>query len=555
MTVKARPSFSFGKLLMLMVTIFTMASCSNSGPQNINTVPADAAMVATIDFYSIASKGKLAELKEFKTYPKISELLNEESEVLGDLLSQMIDDPAVSGIDWSKKALFYLDNFENPSMYWAFEMKDKSKFRAMLDKIKEEAAADAGEIKSAEGFDYIDDRNMPLAWNDDVILMVFSAEYGSEATLARMSERFSNPADSSISTNAKFNSFYDEDNDMAMWMPMKQIGDMYSQAMMGMPTGMDFPDMEWVFEGESHMVMAMNYNQNDYTVSFRLDPSYELKAKLDEMYSGAPLDKDLLSYLPADSYMFASWHSDKSAKSAMMNMYGEETFAQVDAELAKANVPFSYTEILESIGEDVAFSVSNIGMEAYMTERYNYYTGETEMGEDMRPVVGFSAVMDLTNREVMDYAMDTLMTMSEGMLVNDGEQYYFNVPESGYTFRISYNDERAFFTTMESAMSSYLAGGFGDASLANTDLGEKAASKSFYVYFNMDVSAYPAEIQQMMASPMMAQAKPLMDMLKSLEVYPTGDYEGSYILNFHETDENALYELLSMFDNMGSQML
>lgn len=554
MTVSTRPTFSMSRALMLLMSVFFLASCTDPGPQNVNVVPSDASAVATFDFYSIAKKGKLDEFKEFKTYPKISEFLNEESEVLGDLFSQMIDDPSISGIDWSKKAIWFMEGIESPSAYMVLEMDDKAKFREMLDKVKEEAAADAEDIQSGEGFDYIDGGGSIMAWNDKVVLMKINGAYDSEAALSDVAERLANTQENSIASSEKFNSFYNEGNDVAFWMPMAQFYDIYNTAMNSMSSE-DMPRMDWLFEGESFVIAALNFNKDDYRMTMRLDPSDEVRAKLDEIYTGEPLDAEILNYLPADAYMLLTAHSSKDAKSAMMELYGEDVFANMDEMMANAGVPFKYSQILESFGGNFAMSLSTIAMEPYMRQQYNYYTGETEMVEDMRPKLGMTAVIDLTNRDVLDFAMDTLMVMSEGMLVQDGQQYYFEIPDLGTTVRVSYNEERAFITTMEDAMTAYLNGGYGDASLAGTDLGKKAASMSFYMFFNADMSTYPGQVQQMMNNPMTAQAKPALDMLKSIEVHPTGDYEGSYIINFQETEDNALYDLLSLMDDMGARFL
>lgn len=554
MTVSTRPTFSMSRALMLLMSVFFLASCTDPGPQNVNVVPSDASAVATFDFYSIAKKGKLDEFKEFKTYPKISEFLNEESEVLGDLFSQMIDDPSISGIDWSKKAIWFMEGIESPSAYMVLEMDDKAKFRAMLDKVKEEAAADAEDIKSGEGFDYIDGGGSIMAWNDNVVLMKMDGAYDSEAALSDVAERLANTQENSIAASEKFNTFYNEGNDVAFWMPVAQFYDIYSNAMNNMSSEA-MPRMDWLFEGESFVIAALNFNKDDYRMTMRLDPSDEVRAKLDEIYTGEPLDADILNYLPADAYMLITAHSAKDAKSTVMELYGEDAFTGMDEVMANAGVPFKYSEILESFGGNFAMSISSIAMEPYMREQYNYYTGETEMVEDMRPNMGMSAVIDLTNRDVLDFAMDTLMVMSEGMLVQDGQQYYFEIPDMGTTVRVTYNEERAFITTIDDAMIAYLNGGYGDASLGKTDLGKKAASMSFYMYFNADMSTYPGQIQQMMNNPMTAQAKPVLDMLKSIELHPTGDYEGSYIINFHETEDNALYDLLSLMDDMGARFL
>ena len=148
--------------MLLPVVAVLFSSCSNSAQKNV--IPKDATMVVSFDLKEIASKG------EFSSSPYLAQLkafAAMDSPETAQMVNDLIEDPAISGVDFSEPA--YLFVCKDGCIGFTWKMNSASDLKDFCIK----AGAKDSEFSDHDGFSWLKDPeedNEPIrfAFNDNV---------------------------------------------------------------------------------------------------------------------------------------------------------------------------------------------------------------------------------------------------------------------------------------------------------------------------------------------------------------------------------------------------
>ena len=149
-------------LMLLSVAVVLFSSCSNSAQKNV--IPKDATMVVSFDLKEIATKGELSSspyLAQLKAFAAM------ESPETGKIVNDLIEDPAISGIDFSEPA--YLFVCKDGCIGFTWKMNSASDLKDFFIK----AGVKDSEFSDHDGFNWLtepegNDEPIRFAFNDNV---------------------------------------------------------------------------------------------------------------------------------------------------------------------------------------------------------------------------------------------------------------------------------------------------------------------------------------------------------------------------------------------------
>ncbi|MFT4760659.1 MAG: hypothetical protein ACI9XO_002197 [Paraglaciecola sp.] len=204
------------KLLFLFaISSLFFVACKNDDVSStdaaINSIPADVSSVSVINIQRLMKKADFEAVKEMAFYKKIiAEVENDGQKAIAKILQ----DPAASGVDLSKKAYFFSNidpnNPENIFSGMVLNLKDASAFSALLTDAGLIVEKDANYSKTTRA------QNSITAWNDEVAIIGGGSTRSTDLS-SNLNQFFNTTEETSVANNNEMQKAFSNNHDFSSW--------------------------------------------------------------------------------------------------------------------------------------------------------------------------------------------------------------------------------------------------------------------------------------------------------------------------------------------------
>lgn len=284
--------------IFVFVVIFTSCKKNNSEGRFI---PANAHAVLHINLSSLSSKLPWNEIKN-------NPLFKEANDTDSSWIQNIVDSPAVSGIDRDKGIVFFIQK-ENNGGYIAVEgnIKDGDAFQTFCNRITNNAA-----LTESEGINYISRFPACIGWdNNRFVLIIDAPELQKMDELHRRMKTDSiditdhQPRDlkatcksifeleekKSLAADEKFSAVMKEQGDLHVWINTE---DFYKEVKL--PGMLGLFNLEKFYKG-SVLTAVANFENGSIKINTHSYSNKEL-TKIFEKFSGGKVSEDMLKRIP-----------------------------------------------------------------------------------------------------------------------------------------------------------------------------------------------------------------------------------------------------------------
>lgn len=504
--------------LLLAILSITFVSCKKS-PEYLQLIPSDSPMVVTVDLMSLTLKADMEKVAEMEFYKSLQTELETENKQMFDLLKELEQKPASSGIDLRHDIALFLKAINQDDMYifLTAELTDDDKFRELAEKVA--ATADKTlTVQKNETFSYtLIDSSGVLAWDSRKALLVAYVGDDSDADcLARAQELFTQ--EENLSSNKEFADFISHNKDMNFWMNMGWITKLPELEPLMQQMGSDMYT-------DSYLKMYGNFENGKIVSTSEIVPNEAMKAMYDStrMFE-ADFNSELLKYLPEQNYMTVSYAIDMQSYYDMM--VGQPNFKDAIATIEN-QMGLDMEQMMASLGGSILIDIHGFN-----------------------PVPLFSLSFDVKDSEQINQLMGQIT--GKEIVENSINSINLVFMELHYISR----DGLCYLTNDIAVANAVLAGNKVKDNLRESAVGKNIAKYPVYMFVNLDLEQYPTEvINELTSNPKAATAINMIDSYaKNMEGKMTDTYHGEFTLTTNESNKNSLYTLLSLIDEYYQQI-
>ncbi len=213
---------SFSKLTgVLFAVVLFITACKTEIGNEVDAlakqIPADAAIVTSMNFQNLLGKADFESVKNMAFYKQTLE----EAEKDNPTLAEIMKDPSKSGVDLKKNAYVFAKNDEDKKRQiiggLLMSLEDKNTFEELLQRLNFK------DIGKADGFQYTNPANGNgiVAWNDEMVYIT-GANRGTPQ-LSEVSKLFVEGNSNTVANAPNFSKAMSEDHDFSSWINLNPI--------------------------------------------------------------------------------------------------------------------------------------------------------------------------------------------------------------------------------------------------------------------------------------------------------------------------------------------
>lgn len=333
------------KLLLVLVLTIVLFSCKKrqSASDYTNVIPANAAMVVSIDTWSMLEKGGVTAGDRAEFSAKVLDQTTELNSEVKDIVSAIITDPTKLGVsDNERLYIFTTQDFETAAVLASIS--DRDAIVKTLQTLCKDSAC--SEVTKGELYDWcvINDQVL-CSFNNSSLLMVEN----NDKSKAMVDSLFTLKADQSINSNEAYVKMSKQKCDIEY---MLLCDNLYKTALAysyGMATDDPLENLK-----DTYIFGSLNFEKGRLAISNTMFSSNPKTIKLLEENSAimSKIGTEFLKKLPAKSMMYSAFNIN--GKLFMDKLTENKEFADV--------VNDEYCNVIESI--DGGFAIDMIGIEA-----------------------------------------------------------------------------------------------------------------------------------------------------------------------------------------------
>lgn len=216
-------------LVLISIAVFAFASCSKN--EYVKVIPADAKVVAEVDFKSIVEKC------DFDSNKKVLEAIKTMTSIQStpkqaEYIKKLITDPVESGLDVEQPMYIFVTG-DRTCFGMLFAMDSESKFEEFVKAVMPNISS---KFKKSGDINQMIDGREAMAYNDDAFLILFgfaNSETNLEVKLSQLFKK-ENP----FTETDTYNKMADTDGDAKLWVNLGIIPSALFEA-----TGTDITSM------------------------------------------------------------------------------------------------------------------------------------------------------------------------------------------------------------------------------------------------------------------------------------------------------------------------
>ncbi len=485
------------------------ASCSTT-PEISDSIPDHAFAVASVHPKMMFDKGQISSFDSF-----ISEMPNE-------ILRSVIKDPAESGLVLSNYAyLFGYFEGENPVIGITALVEDTEKLGTLINKLTENQE---DTVYTVEEFSVLapDKESGSLAWNDKQMIMLISPdnEYSREEWEEQLLALFDLPKEEAVTSIVDFNDFRGKMKDLNFWFTGDELQKLLEKSGAMDEMEINFPFALYNNYGQVYIefVDGAMYVHGETHLSDDVE-----KATSTFIVGKEKLNEEMIKLAPGNNLLLAMAYSVELEKLAkLLKGIQNEEMGEISGKLEES-IGVSGNEILESLNGDFVISVNGAP-------------------EGSAIPVDIMIGIGLKDESLQDKLIDQAENMAEVQKEGD----FFTINANGIEIYSGIVKGIWVITNVKGYKAAVTNGGL-EKTLYDSKFNE-FSNGNMGMYLNLDVTTYPAALQNMVSSGGAPEFLELItESLSYLGVEAT-NLENDMTLITAKEDENSLYTLLKLIE-------
>ena len=341
-----------------------LSSCS-SDPNCLSVIPKESNAVMVVNLYSIAEKGKLEEIEDYKFFKAFQKEVRRGSKGISNIIEEFIQDPNMTGIDFTSDVFAYHVNDGEDEMFGCVSavINNETIFEEFIKEMLDEADADFDiEVLEEYKYAFVEDEII-IGWDSEKAVLVAPMNYNSRENLEDEIELlFELKEKKQITSNERFTEFYAERSDVSVWLSSNVLEDLreFRQA----ARGVDF-DLE-----DNLLAAHLTFEKDKFSMKTKFTANEDIQKLLDKhnLWDNN-FNPKLLSLFPEESYALASFSVNSEAYFGMLKE--NEAFDDILDEVEQ-EVDFDLEDVFESIGGSVVYSLFGFDQVEYTYLDWGY---------------------------------------------------------------------------------------------------------------------------------------------------------------------------------------
>lgn len=337
------------RLSVLVVLMVFLAACSDKS-EYTNAIPADATVLVTINFKSLADKAGVNDKESAElTQKALDALKSEMNAATFQQLEKVMKSPKESGIDTDSPCyIFTSPTFQTPT--FVAKVINENNLHTSLDVMAKEQICEP--VAEADGYSFTVVNGNLLAFNATTAVIATGIRSSMmEATNQAIANLMKQTSENSISQSGAFQKMSKQKNDVNFFTSLAAIPQPYrSQASLGLPTEVKPEDLIIIaglnFEKGKITLKTENYSEND-AVKAIIKKQQEAMGKANNTF---------LKYFPASSLMF---FNAGIKGEGLYNMLSDNEEFRKTISMAKAA---EMKEVFSSFNGDISGGLINFTM-------------------------------------------------------------------------------------------------------------------------------------------------------------------------------------------------
>jgi hypothetical protein len=498
-------------VLIVVMALLVAASCSKKTSEIVKSIPDHAALVASLHPEQIYKKGEIGSMES------ITESISNE------FFRNLVKDPLESGIDMSEY-LYFFAYFIGDEIVLGMtaDLNNQEKFTGMIEELNKKKYE---EIIAHKGYSMLipESSDGGIAWNDKQVILLLTPQSAmtTDDWQTELVTLFEQDREQSINSVVNFRDFAGKMKDMNMWLASDDLKKILEKTKSLKEMEFDLP----VSLDNNYSQVFVEFADGAMMVNSEMHLSDDIKKATETfLLAKQNLNKDLLKMSPGNDLLMAlafSMETDRVVK--LMKNFNPPQMEGMSDQVEKATgVPGK--DILEALNGDFVLAINGAqdGASVPVEVLIGIGLDDESLQEKMMGSVGSMAQVEKEGDFFMIKAggVELYSGIVEGIWV------ITNVP--GYKDAITGKGLEK--TLTDSKFKDYTGGSMG-------------------MYMNLDLTTYPASMQNMMAG---GGAPKTLELLTESFDYlgmEASNYENKMILKTANDEENSLYTLLRLVES------
>ncbi len=526
-------------------------SCK-SAPRHAEVIPEDANVVSSIRAGQIFEKADLEKVSQLESLMEV--LRNNMDDELRDLFDQMLEDPSVSGIDFSEPIYYFTysqgkksgDEYKAYSAF-SFGIGKREKFQELMDQLFSDATFEEEEDYTWCYTDGASEYSSLVAFGDDfgVLLSPSGWKMTAEDNQRELENIMTLESESSLmETTENFSDFLGNTADIAYWMNTEIYVDMLDRDLEDVESALKLLNVDFPFDRadleQNYFTGEINFDDGEISMVAQIAFSEALGNLYSEL-EGDNLNTKHLGLIPGEQ-LFGLY-------AISVNMDGvkakidEWEFGDLLDEATSAALGLDYAQVL-----DMLDGTGWMGMSGQVETKIRSYSGEARTEKWPGMYVGFGIADD----EALKTFLDEFQSREiPGLKLEEMDDIYeLEIDRS--VFYLGTNDELLVISNDDNWVKDVVAGEVEEG--LSGDVTGCFDGVPAGAYLNLKLDDWPEDYSSAVFS--FIAYFGLGDKTKGeafMELFDHFQMKGSFqknelLLDFAKDDENSLFAVLQMID-------
>lgn len=546
-----------GLLTLGCILVFTSCKKGEQAgvPDHLKVIPANSAMVMSINAKQLVEKGGLNKYKDFNVYKRFHEEIAKYEPEITKLIDEFLNDTRSTGLNLDQIFAYFriIDGYDMQSVL-TFGVSDQSKVAKWIAQYHKATRVDEYELVEGNGYKaYRLDYRYILVWDKSKALLLNLMEHD-EAAIASFESLLKIDEENSITANADFMECYNTQKDFTAWMPFKTINQLsgYDSSEIGTLSKISGEDWE-----NASMDISINFTNDKAAISGSVWPS----SLVEEYFSKHPilkdgLDKALLSYFPSD-YLFVATTSlnvqeyykllvDNFNRAVEDLDENEEDDYDYYHHYPFGNLGY-IANLRDLIASDDVAKVVNLFKGDVIANIFGFKEG-------MLPIPEFGIIVTINGEE----AFNQLLTLiPESIKFTKTDSYYsYDIPQI-MSIYAGQKGDLMYITNSKMALDNFFAQGFRD-NLGTSSIAQSIKNSHLLYSLNLDISKYPVLVTTALREAMGRTEynifTNMIEPFSSCNLEYAGKNSTEFNVVLKSSKENSLKVILKTVDKYASEM-
>ncbi len=499
--------------IIIVVMVFLLAaSCTKKTSEVINSIPGHATLVASVHPNQIYRKGQISSMKSISEH------------VRNEFIRSIVKEPLQSGIDMSEYLYFFVYFIEDvPVMGMIADLKDREKFRNMIEEIN---GKNYQEIISHKGYNMIipEKSDRGIAWNDKQVILLFTPETAltPDDWQSELVVLFEQEKEHSIASVVNFRNFTGKMKDLNLWLSGNDLKKILEKTKSLKDIELDLS----VSLDNNYSQVFVEFTDGAMKVNSEMHLSDEIKKTTETLLVAKDhLNKDLLKMSPGNDLLMAlafSLKPDRIVK-LMKNFNPPQMEGMSDKIEKTTGLPGK--DILKALNGDFVLAVNGApeGSSVPVEMLIGIGLNDDSLQEKMMGRVGKMAQVEKEG--------DFFMIRAGGVELHSGIVKGIWVITNVTGYKVAITGKGLEQTLSDSKFKDYAGGSLG-------------------MYMNLDLATYPVAMQNMMTGGSAPKTLVLFTESFNYLGMEASNYKNRMILKTSDDNENSLYTLLKLTEEL-----